>query len=75
VSYARAVIAGVLAMGIVLLLVAPSGDAREPERSLAAFIGLLAVIALLVDVDILRTWRGIRGKPPPPEPEPDEKES
>jgi hypothetical protein len=61
-------------MGIVLLLVAPSGDAREPERSLAAFIGLLAVIALLVDVDILRTWRGIRGKGPPPDEPPHDPE-
>ena len=53
-DHARSAIAGVLSVGVVLLLVYPDPTAeRQPERALAAFLGLLAIIALLVGVDVM----------------------
>jgi hypothetical protein len=57
---ARAAIAGVLATGIVLLMVFPSETLREPERAFAALALLLVIIGLLVGADIVAA---IRGKP------------
>ena len=57
---ARAAIAGVLATGLVLLMVFPSEQLREPERAFAAAALLLVIIALLVGADIVAA---IRGKP------------
>ena len=45
---ARAAIAGVLATGIVLLMVFPSDTLREPERAFAALALLLGIVALMV---------------------------
>lgn len=50
-SHARAAIAGVLAVGIVLLLV-NEGPLRESERAFAAFVGLLSVLLLLMDIPL-----------------------
>jgi hypothetical protein len=49
-THARAVVAGVISMGIVLLMVSP-GPLREPERAASAFIGLLAVVVLMMGID------------------------
>ena len=49
---ARAAIAGVLATGIVLLMVFPSETLREPERAFAALALLLAIVSIMVGVDI-----------------------
>ena len=52
-DHARSAIAGVLSVGVVLLLVYPDPTTeRQPERALAAFLGLLAIVALLVGVDV-----------------------
>lgn len=67
-SHARAAIAGVLAVGLVMLMVFPSETLREPERAFAALIGLLAVIALLLGTDIVGAFRGRK----PPDDEEDE---
>jgi hypothetical protein len=50
---ARAAIAGMLATGIVLLMVFPSETLREPERAFAALALLLGIVALMVGVDIV----------------------
>lgn len=50
--YARAAIAGVLSSGVVLLLLT-DGPIRDPERLLAALVGLLTILGLLVGVDVL----------------------
>jgi hypothetical protein len=60
VSSARAAIAGVLATGLVLLMVFPSDQLREPERAFAAAAMLLGIIALLVGVDVASIVRGKR---------------
>ena len=70
-SHARAAIAGMLSTGLVLLLVFPSDQMREPERALAALFGLLAIVALLVDVDLMAAWRRRRHVEPPQEAPPD----
>jgi len=49
---ARAAIAGVLATGIVLLMVFPSETLREPERAFAALALLLGIVALMVGIDV-----------------------
>ena len=59
-SNARAAVAGVLATGLVLLMVFPSETLREPERAFAALIGLLTIIALLLGVDVVHAVRGGR---------------
>jgi hypothetical protein len=59
---ARAAIAGVLATGIVLLMVFPSETLREPERAFAALALLLGIVGLMVGVDIAGA---IRGRRPP----------
>lgn len=59
-SHARAAVAGVLAVGLVMLMVFPSETLREPERAFAALIALLAVIALLLGTDIVGAVKGRR---------------
>jgi hypothetical protein len=50
---ARAAIAGILATGIVLLMVFPSETLREPERAFAALALLLGIVALMVGIDVV----------------------
>jgi hypothetical protein len=57
VSHARAVVAGVLSVGVVLLLLT-EGPLREPERAFAAFVALVSIIALLVGTDIVGAVKG-----------------
>jgi hypothetical protein len=59
---ARAAIAGVLATGIVLLMVFPSDTLREPERAFAALALLLGIVALMVGIDVAGILRGRRDK-------------
>ena len=56
-SHARAAIAGVLAVGVVLLLTT-EGPLRDPDRALVAFGGLLVILGLLVGADIVAAVRG-----------------
>lgn len=51
-----------LATGIVMLLVLPDIEANDPERALAAFFGMLVIIALLIDVDVMEAWRQWRNR-------------
>ena len=55
---ARAAVAGILATGLVLVLVFPSDQLREPERAFAAFALLVVIIGLLVGADIVSSVRG-----------------
>jgi hypothetical protein len=52
VAHARAAIAGVLAAGVIVLLLT-DGPVHDPERLLAALAGLLAILGLLSGVDML----------------------
>ena len=57
---ARAAVAGILATGLVLVLVFPSDQLREPERAFAAFALLVVIIGLLVGADMVGAIRGGR---------------
>ena len=61
-SHARATVAGVLATGIVLLMVFPSETLREPERAFAALALLLGIVSLMVGIDAVAM---VRGRKPP----------